>query len=257
MKHPFLGLGVNTHAEFLPVDKLIEAGVRWVRTDLAIEGMDWDLKTWKSLSVENVRAHLEHYSPLPVLFILAQKSPDLEGAIAIHEEGGATNLEVGNECNIPDFNPDGLAWTPEKYMEFFDRVSASAKKETKLYGPASSFVDVAYVKSCLDLGLGEQVSAVTVHGYGTPAAQLPAVISQLEVETGLQVIVSENGFGGYPDVKQGFVTAAEGMGFRPWCHYDGPETYANGGFFKFDEMAGGWTEETPLLETSKQLAAKF
>jgi hypothetical protein len=228
---PFTGPGVNTHAMLLPVDKLRDIGIRWIRADLPVREFD----------EHRLKELLNHYRGMPVLWMLTQLSPTSVDDAKKLVDWGFTDIECGNEPDLDLFNPGRRAWTPEQYAHWFTSIRQAVGNRARLYGPVTCTWTPAYIQQAFDAGM--RPDGMAFHGYSVH--NLADIADYAQSRWSLPTIVTE--VGPHPnsgDVATAFMDLKNQMGERPWCWYDGPKTDWRG-LFDSRQYDKNW-QPTPL-----------
>jgi hypothetical protein len=226
---PFVGTGVNTHGELLPVDALRSIGVRWVRADL------------NPATPARVLAVMKHY-PWPVYWTLSQQEKDIIQAGNILVDAGATDIGLFNEPDGANtYNPiPGVPIATSIYRDDFQRLRQALGDRARLYAPCTVRYAPLYTTACIR---GAMPDGIDFHGYGSKdlAADWHAANNAFK----LPVIVGEDSGPEGGDAAAWFLMREKQMGLLPWCYYDGPATDARG-LFAYDGHA--WTIPTPVYK---------
>jgi hypothetical protein len=231
---PFVGPGINTHGQLLPVDKLRAIGVRWVRGDLPAG----------EVNEHKIREFLAHYRGMPVLWILSQQTRNAPAVAQQLVKWGVSDLEIANEPDLPDFNIEKRPWSGAQYGRWFKAVRQAVGPDVRLYGPVLSGYSASFIDEALRAGMSP--AAIDIHGYSI--ANLPSFVDSATNRWKLPVIVSEIG----PHARDGnpanlYLAWKRAMGERPWCWYDGPKTDWRG---LFDHERGNrWSRPTPVYHS--------
>jgi len=192
------GLGVNIHfTEPAPgeLEMIRRTGFRWVRMDLVWAATEKQPGTYDFAAYDGLAAGLAR-AGLKALFILDYSnklySPDdrscpaapqaakefraayarWAAAAARHFAGRGYLWEIWNEPNIPNFwkpGPDVDAYAAMA-LEACRAIRATAPGEA-IIGPATSGIDLAFLKTCFERGLLEWWDAVSVHPYRQSAPE--------------------------------------------------------------------------------------
>lgn len=235
---PFTGPGINTHGQLLPVHRLKAIGIRWVRGD-------WEAR---ELTQERVKAFLKHYKGLPCLITLQQKTPNAPAVARNLVQWGATDLELGNEPERPEFSPDGTAWDGARYGRWFASVHKAVGGRARLYGPATGVWLPEFTAAAVRAGM--RADFLSWHGYGRTLSGVKGVYTEARAMFGRESINTEIGFGvgeNYP-VKlhpaDAYIAAKKAFGNRPWCYYDGPNGNADKRVGLFEWNGKDWSTVT-------------
>jgi len=180
------GLGVNIHfTEPKPgeVKMIADAGFRWVRMDFNWEETErehgrYDFSPYdrllKELDANNLRALfiLDYGNPLYTEGMSVRTAEARSAfarwavAAARHFSGRGIVWEVFNEPNIEIF------WPPEpkvdEYIALASEVGRAFRNEVpneKLFGPATSKIDLPFLESCFKANELNYWSGVSVHPY--------------------------------------------------------------------------------------------
>ncbi|TWT84830.1 hypothetical protein CA13_63110 [Planctomycetes bacterium CA13] len=231
------GLGVNIHfTDPQPgeMQMLAAGGVRWVRMDFGWSATErvrgeYDFSAYDRLIAELQKHHLR------CLFILDYSNPLYEadrsvateagrqayarwaGAAAKHFQGRGILWEIWNEPNISGF------WSPTPDIEQYTAMALAASRaihhaapDEAIIGPATSTIDIAFLKGCFDAGLLELWDAVSVHPYRRSGPETAALeyhkLRQLikQYAPNGKEIPIVSGEWGYSSAWNGFDTKSQG-----------------------------------------------
>jgi len=211
-----VGIGINCHAEMLPVDDLKAIGISWVRLD----------EPGPDNTYDRIKPLVDHYREFGQLWCIPQTARDPAAVARTMLAAGITEIEVFNE---PDFG--GI---PAKdYVKAFQSVRKAVGNSARLYGPELCTWETYryYLDDCARLGF--QPDVLTFHGYHQGTAPHLAQWVNEAKSYGLPVVVSEVGFPNYlgpmayrikmtESLGTLFVKTRDALKGTPWCWYDGP-----------------------------------
>jgi len=212
------GLGVNIHfarpspIELRDLDMIAYAGFKLVRMDLFWESVERERGVYDFSSYDALTEALRERGIRP-LYILdygnrlygegPPRSEEARGAFARYAAAAASRYrgyplwEIWNEPNIEVF------WRPQPSVRDYARLAVAAAEAIKgvcpecvVLAPATSGVDVAFVREAAALGLLERMDAVSVHPYRgeAPETALDDYRRLREVVGGKAVVCSEWGY---------------------------------------------------------------
>ena len=223
--------GVNIHFTHQHAGELAmirAAGFRWVRMDFVWAATERQRGSYNFAIYDTLVADLEKEG-LRALFILDYSNPLYDGGLSPHSEEGRGAFaawaaaavrryagkgflwEIWNEPNIPMF------WKPTTNAADYVKLALAAGRAIRaaapgeaIVGPATSQVDLPFLRTCFEGGLLEQWDAVTVHPYRQTApgtvtndyAKLRALIAE-HAPAGKSVPIL-SGEWGYSAVWKGF-----------------------------------------------------
>jgi len=220
------GLGVNIHfagpspLELRDLDMIAYAGFKLVRMDLFWEAVERERGVYDFSSYDALTEALRGRGLRP-LYILdygnrlygegPPRSEEAREAFARYARAAVSRYrgyplwEIWNEPNIEVF------WRPQPSVRDYSRLAAAVARAIKevcpecvVLAPATSGVDLEFVRDAAALGLLEHVDAVSVHPYrgGPPETVLGDYEGLRNVVGGKTVACSEWGYttgGGYPN----------------------------------------------------------
>jgi hypothetical protein len=221
------------------IKMIADAGFHWIRTDFKwelteLERGKYDFTRYEPLVSElgqqNLRALfiLDYGNPLYTQGMSVRTPAAREAfarwavAAAKHFAGRGIIWEVFNEPNHPIF------WPPQPNVNEYTALATAVAKafqseapNEKLIGPATSGIEINFLKSCFAAGLLDQWSAVSIHPYrqtdpesvASDYAALRETIDRYKIPTGRDGERVTNG-DRTPDVisgEWGYSTAWRGM----------------------------------------------
>ncbi len=245
------GIGLNVHAELLPVDRLKQIGIKWIRMDL-------DEKHWTD---EWGHRLLTHYKDFGILFLVAQDWERMATQAKKLVDWGVTDIEVMNE---PIFWKPRIS--PEEYAAKFASIRQAVGGRARLYGPAQGVHDPdekRFWEASLRAGLMPDV--VTIHWYAGVAPERAKAYLDDAGEYGFPVIISETGF---PQVLDGrpfrlkiggsvgsmFLRMKRALVGETWCFYDGPndtDPARDSGLFDRNSVTGEYQPSKAFYEIAR------
>ncbi|MFI5386135.1 MAG: glycosyl hydrolase [Fimbriimonadales bacterium] len=208
------GIGLNCHAERLPIADIKSIGISWVRLDL--QGNQYTPDKLKGL--------VGYYRDFGQLWILPQTARDRIETAKTMIAAGITEIEVFNE-------PDRTNITPESYAGIFQKIRAAVAGRARLYGPDVGTQSTDYLDGCIRHGA--QFDVIAIHGYNQKS--FPSLTNWTAgiKDYGVPVAVTELGFPTYLGKMPYRVKMRDSLGTlflktknaledTPWCWYDGP-----------------------------------
>jgi len=224
-----VGIGINCHAEMLPVADLKAIGVSWVRLD----------EPGSNNTYDRIKPLVDYYRDFGQLWVLPQTVSDPAQVAETMVAAGATEIEVFNE---PAFGKIPAS----DYVKAFQSVRKAVGSAARLYGPALCTWETYryYLDECARLGF--QPDVLTFHGYHQQTAEHLAEWVKEARSYGLPVVVSEVGFPNYlgpmayrvkmtDSLGTLFVKTRDALKGTPWCWYDGPNPPGDYDCGLFDE----------------------
>lgn len=180
------GFGVNIHfTDPQPgeMKKIAESGARWVRMDLHWDTTEREKGVYDFSAYDRLVQALDEHG-LKALFILDYGHPLYDGGLAPRDEatrqafarwavaaagryaGKGYLWEVWNEPNQKMF------WRPKPNAKDYAALALAVARAFReaglgeaLIGPATSRIDLGFLKTCFKAGLLEHWAAVSVHPY--------------------------------------------------------------------------------------------
>lgn len=236
----FIGTGINTHAQLLPIDKLKAIGIQWVRADAEVNRLT-------EAKAAQVR---KYYDPMPIMWMLDNRTWDWVGDAKKLYRAGIRHLEALNE-------PDG-AWflylTPEQAADRFLEIRFAVPRSMKMYGPSCTTWNPDYVERFLRrIGpkYRELVDGISGHLYMRRVEDMAAVYLECQIRWGLPFICTETGLTPHnratpekriaPDF---FLEIRKQLGYLPVCYYDGPNGNADKTMGLFEWNGRDWSTVT-------------
>lgn len=229
----FQGIGLNTHAQLLPLKPIDAIGIKWVRAD---EG---------SNATSLVAQVIKHYGTRPVLWLLGQTAQDWIADAKRIVAGGCHDIQVGIEPDAPWFKQ----LSPAEYSQFFLSIRKAVGQSVRLYGPSTSRWNPKYIQACIDLGC--DFDGILSHLYWTRVEDMGAIYLECWRKWNLPFVCGEVGFvaategATYPDQwtpAEGFKALKSVLGWLPCAYYDGPNDNKDKTVGLFDKAPdGSWS----------------
>jgi polysaccharide biosynthesis protein PslG len=179
------GLGVNIHftdAKPGEMKQLAEAGVRWVRMDLAWAGTEREKGNYDFSAYDRLMADLERFN-IRAIFILDYTNPHYDSGISPATDEGRAAFARWAVAAVKHFRGKGVIWEmynepnigfwkPKPDVEHYIKLALAVGKALReaepkeIYiGPATSEIDFKFLEACFQAGLLEYWRAVSVHPY--------------------------------------------------------------------------------------------
>ncbi|MCE9626261.1 MAG: cellulase family glycosylhydrolase [Deltaproteobacteria bacterium] len=200
--------------------KLADSGVKWIRLDLLWEPTEREKNTYDFSSYDRLVQVLDQHD-LKAMFIFAYGNPLYDGGMAPYTDEGRQAFarwaaaaakryagkgylwEIWNEPNAAMF------WRPKPNAKNYSLLTLAVSRRFReagltetLIGPASSGVDLNFIKTCFKTGLAQDWGAVSVHPYrrwllpetaGISYSRLENLIRKFRPE-GLAILSGEWGY---------------------------------------------------------------
>lgn len=238
--NPFAGMGVNTHGQFLPIDKLKAIGCRWVRCEVPVT----------ESTMERIQPVVRYYRDggLAQYWTVLQTDANAVATVRILIRCGVREINLGNEPDLADFNPGQKSWLGYRYGQWFASVvrGIGFHKGVRFWGPETSTWSPQYITDAIRGGM--KAGGISFHGYHV--ADLAGVYDSAVRKWGVAA-VTENAVLDGTDPALWLVSVGMVMGTRPWVYYDGPETDARGLF----AHTSGYTWDGPTKLYQRVLSA--
>ena len=207
---PVRGVGLNVHAQKLPIARLKAIGIEWVRIDL--QRKDWNRDRAQQL--------FKHYkNDFGILWIVYQDFPDPAAHALELMRMGVRDIEIFNEPKMAGIHP-------RDYARKFKDVQQAVKGRARLYGPSLSTWtnERYYLNEAKAHGMKDFIPAVHFYWEGTPEetarkwrAQAPdAVCTEITFPDDYRRQL------GIKSIGEAFLRSKKAFQGLTWCWYRGP-----------------------------------